>query len=269
MATPTFSQYITEISRPYQRIQDTKNSLTTVAGRMYSSWILAPQAGLIPSTSAATDRNTIGGLGQQNATGTQFFAQVVTNCAQNGTVILIDRLAHQGGLSGIVSISAQTTNLPTTALTRYTGSYVGVMAAVEIYTAVGATAAFISGSYTNQAGQAGRTFVTTSFGATGFNAVSRFIILPLQQGDTGVRSVQSVVLSTSTATAGNFGVTLFKPIAVWSMQQLNGQQQLFDAIMSNGMQLEQIQNNACLHYLYVMSGISTGVYMSGLRFIEV
>ena len=39
-------------------------------------------------------------------------------------------------------------------------------------------------------------------------------MLPLQDGDIGVQEIASVTLAASTGTAGNFGVTLAKPIGL-------------------------------------------------------
>lgn len=263
----SYASYLTKLNNPYTRIQDTKNSVTTVAGHMFSSWIVAPQAGLIPSTSATCDASTIGALGQTNSNFTQSLAQVGANMAQFGTVMLVDRLVHQGGLSGIVSISAQLTNLPTPLPTRYTGSYVGTMAAIELYVAVGGTGAIVSGSYINQNGSTS-SFQPTNIGTATYNTLSRFIILPLHPGDTGVQQVLSIVLSTSTATAGNMGITIFRPIAMWAIPFVGGQQLIFDSITSNAMQFEQIQNNACLQYIFTSGTTSTGIYQSFYRLIE-
>lgn len=267
-AITSYTSYLTELAGPYQRIQDSKNSITTVAGQPYSSWVLAPQSGLIPSTSVACDKNTTGAENQQNSNVTQYIAQIAASQQSFGQVILIDRLSHQGGLSGVVSVSAVTTNLPTVLPTRYTGSYAGTMAAIEIYTQIGNTQVVLSGSYVNQDG-ATSSFQPISFGATGVvRAINRFAIIPLQNGDTGVQQVLNVVLSNTTGTAGNYGITIFRPIMVWNVPDLGAQQVLMDAITSNAMQLEQIQNNACLQYVFISGTTTTGIYQSVIRTIE-
>jgi hypothetical protein len=125
-----------------------------------------------------------------------------------GTYFIIDRLSHQSGLSGSIT-TAQTTNLPTAALTRYTNG-VGVMIGLTIYTTIGGTAATVTASYTNQAGVSGKTTTVQSIGGSGNNTAPRMIFLPLQAGDIGVRSVESVTLTANTGLGGNIGVTLFK-----------------------------------------------------------
>jgi len=162
-----------------------------------------------PTTAAACSASTTGALIRSPAgSGDQIVVAGYTQPAGNvQSAWLIDRLSHQGGLSGTTT-TTQTTNLPTAALTRYT-SGVGVFAALEFYTAVGATDAVWTVVYTNQAGTGSRS-VSFIMGQT--PSANGFIIIPLQGTDSGVRSVESVTLTPSTGTAGNFGVTLFKPL---------------------------------------------------------
>ena len=86
------------------------------------------------------------------------------------------------------------------------------MMALEIYSAIGTSAGTITASYTNEAGTSGQASPATSFGVSGFQQAQRFIPLPLAAGDVGVRAVASVAMSATSGTAGNFGVTLFKPL---------------------------------------------------------
>ena len=266
MAIADYDTYVAKVAAPFQRIQDTKNSLTTVAGRHYSMWATAPFGGAAPTTAAVPDNTTLGAMGQKDSSGTQRIAQVAASLGNSAYVIICDRLSHQGGLSGTAT-GAQTTNLPTAALTRYT-SGVGVMAALEIYSAIGATATTVTCSYTNQAGTSGRTSVDTVWGGTNFNAAGRFILLPLQQGDTGVKSVESVTAAASTLTAGNFGVTLFKPLFGLPIPNIGSQQLLFDSVQSMGCMMPQVVNGACLFYVVIANTTSTGILQNAIRFIE-
>ena len=130
MAIADYTTYKAEVAAPFQTLQHTKDSLTTVAGRLYSLWDTAPFAGAAPTTAAVPTSATTGAWGQQNSSGVQRVASVEASMAQGGYLIIADRLSHQGGLSGTVT-TAQTTNLGTAALTRYT-SGIGVMAGLEI-----------------------------------------------------------------------------------------------------------------------------------------
>ena len=162
MAITNYSSYAAKSSVPHQRMQDTKNSFTTVAGRMHSVWAIAPDAGAVPTTAAVPTRSTTGAVGQEDGgTTARRLIQAPVSIGQSGFLLLCDRLSHQGGLSGTTT-GAQTTNLPTAALTRYT-SGVDVFLGVEIYSAVGTTGTTITASYTNQAGTSGQTSTATVF----------------------------------------------------------------------------------------------------------
>lgn len=183
-----------------------------------------------------------------------------------GQYMLIDRLSHQGGLVGNVA-TTQTTNLPTAALTRYTGGD-GVMLGITIYTQIGTTATTVSATYTNQAGTGSRVTPLVVFGGTAFREAGRLILLPLAAGDTGVRSVESVTVTATTGTAGAFGVTLFRPIFVLGIPDGSG-------VMSAGGFLSgfsfggipEVETDACLSLLYC--GQSTNAQGAGaVLFVE-
>jgi len=266
MPIADYSTYVAEVSAPFQRIQDTKNSITTAAGRMYSLFVTAPLGGSAPTSAAACNSTLAGSIGQMDSSGVQRIAQIAASLGNSAYVLVCDRLSHQGGLSGTAT-GAQTTNLATAALTRYTDG-VGVMAALEIYTLIGTTATTVTASYTNEAGSSGQTSVATVWGGTAFREASRFIPLPLQQGDLGVKAVASVTAALSTGTAGNFGVTLFKPLFGMPIPNMGSQQFLFDSILNMGGNMPQIVNGACLFYVVVANTTSTGILQNAVRIIE-
>ncbi len=264
MPISDYATYQSKVDVPRQRIFDTKVTATIRQGAFASVWTIAPDAGAAPSTAVVPTRATAGALGQFNSTGTQRLIQAVMSAALGSAIIIADRLSHQGGLSGTVA-TAQTTNLPTAALTRYT-SGVGVFAAVEIYTAIGTAAATFTVSYTNQAGTSGRTSIATSIGQANYNTALRVLLIPLQSGDTGVRSVESLTLSGSTGTAGNFGITLFKPLFVMPVVDVGSLQLLFDGLQMGLMPI--IENDACLFFLASGATSNLGVLMQSLRIAE-
>ncbi len=265
MALADLAAYLARSQAPNQAIRFSKASLTMVQGRMYDLWLTAPDAGVAPTTAVVPTRATAGSLGQQNpAADLQLIGSTIA-ASQWVVPVLIDRLSHQGGLSGIVII-AQTTNLPTAALTRYTAGN-GVMIGLSIYAAIGATLTTVSASYTNEAGTAGRTTPLTDFGGTGFNAAQRFITLPLQQGDDGVRSVQSVTVTATTGTAGNFGVVLYRPLVALPVPVIS-QSFDWDALLNLGAVAPDIVDNACLSWLAMSAGTSSGIIQGEIRFAE-
>jgi len=167
----------------------------------------------IPSTSTALSYSTDPEWSIAHPTAAAGTVHVV-GCAHGWdnssyTGLLVDRLVQQGGLVGNITTS-QTTNLPTTALpTRATGGD-GVWMALQIYSTAGSTDTIVTTTYTNQAGTGSRTSTHYYYDTPIGNALH---ILQLQDGDTGVRSVESVQLSASTGSAGNWGILLFKPLA--------------------------------------------------------
>lgn len=190
-----------------------KQTLTSVANFYYSLWKIAGQPGAAstPPTGAgeAPTRATAGAIGAwTNSAGSDVARLAGLNLTSDdlGVYTLYDRLVHTSGLNG-TTITAQTIN--SSALTRYT-SGVGVEAWLEIYAALGITSRTATISYTNQDGTAGR----SGSCLTGTSApVGRMIPFSLQAGDTGVRSIETLTLSASTGTAGDFGVTLLKRLA--------------------------------------------------------
>lgn len=249
MALTDFDEYVEKLRE--NRVADFQLSTTLARTlRLNASWQQFLPAPAVPTTSIALDKDSAQSMGSipDISTGRLTFlgARINTSTVGAGGAILMDLLNVNGGLSGIVTGSAQTTNLPTAALTRYTSGE-GVMAGIVIYTLVGATATTVSISYTNSAGTSGRTSTATTFGGTGFREVAILIPIPLQAGDTGVRSIESVTVTATTGTAGNFGVCMFKPLAMISLESATGAMPL-DAVSTGCIigSLCEIDQNACL-----------------------
>lgn len=253
----------------------TKNSLTSTTNKLMSLWMAAPNAGAAPSTAAICNADTTGALLTEPKLTTlanaYFVSQLELACASNAftSLMLIDRLSHQGGLSGTAT-STQTTNLPTAALPRYTDG-VGVMAALEIYTAIGTLAQPTTVSYTNQAGTSGRTSKEVIIGGTNDLGAGRLIPIPLQDDDTGIRAVASVTPASSTAVTGNYGVTLFKPLMlipnVANLAQAIQQRCLNSFIGGYGC-CPEILDDACLNFLAIANTTSTGAVHGAFHLAE-
>jgi len=167
-------------------------------------------------------------------------------------LMLVDMLNISGGLNGTTT-TAQTTNLPTAALPRYTSGE-GVYAALMVHSPVGNTATTVTCSYTNQSGTPGRTTPAVQLGGTGNVAAGQLFRLPLAVGDTGMRSVESVTLAGSTAVAGNFGVVMFKPLAMMFANDVEGAN-VIDTVSSGRMvgQFNEVLDDACLSCFAVMA----------------
>lgn len=265
MSISTYQKLLNEIAAPNERTQIVK-ALGAVA-QPSSTWTVSlALGGAAPTTAAVPTNATTGSAGQQNGgaaalrmVGGDFFDSA-------GQLWICDRLSHQGGLDATVT-TAQTTNLPTAALTRYTTG-AGVMAALEIYTQIGASGTTAACSYTNQAGTAGRTSpLIPNFGNTNFREINHFFVLPFQQGDSGVRSVESVTVTATTGTAGAFGVTLFKPLIPYSYLANTPYASQINPMIHLGGFMPEVLDNACL-WLVFFSANATGVALGELRFAE-
>lgn len=268
MALADYAQYRAEIAAPYQAISHLQASVaTSLTGGWYSHWRSGPSVGAIPTTPAVPARNASGSVAQINAAGVQRLARVIGKSQNATTVVLADRLSHQGGLDGTVAPGAQTTNLPTSALTRYaTGA--GVMAALEIYTAVGVTPTTVTISYTDQDGAAGNASQPVLFGGTDYREAQRFIPISLAAGDSGVRAVASVTLAATTGTAGAFGVTLFRPLHMLQFPVGFPEHSVYDAILQCGGYMAEILPDACLFFCAIGQSSSSGALVARLEFLE-
>ena len=176
--------------------------------------------------------------------------------AEHFTLLLVDILSHTSGLNATLTTS-QTTNLPTAALTRQT-SGAGVMGGLVVWTQIGTTAVNATVTYTNQAGTGSRTG-TCLIGSTPLRTINQVVPFALQEGDTGVRSVQSVQFAASTGTAGNVGVILFRPLYAVLATDVSGVLSSAGFLSGNVCGgIPEIDNNACLCG-FVISGGTSGL----------
>lgn len=269
-----YAQYVQLTEAARNRFRFTKNSVTVVAARFESTWTTAPFAGVAPGAAVATNQTTVGNLYQipQPFTYTNpfFIAEVETDSSALlalTTGLFVDRLSNQSGLDGTV-LGEQVTNLPTAALTRYTTGE-GVMIALYIYTALGATSVTVTARYTNQAAVGARVTQAVTIPAT--VPADTILLLPLQDGDTGVRSVEGVTLSASTLTAGNFGVTLIKPMGFTpTMRGADHEMKPYkNTLISGGAGLIEAEDTACWELFLMCSTTATGSIMGTVNLIEV
>jgi hypothetical protein len=198
-----------------QKINLNKASITGLVAGGASSYFrsvgVTVGQGTVPTTAATCNNTTLGGAIYTNPTGASLYiarATYLANSAQ--TTEMHDRLAHMGGLSGIVT-TAQTVGVDLLALAgtdniaqrKGRADYSNVLWFLEWYTATGSTATVATITYTNHLGTTGKT-TTVSVPAT--TAAGRLIPIVALAGDY-IRSIESVTLSVTSGTAGNFGVT--------------------------------------------------------------
>jgi hypothetical protein len=251
MALADFDAYVAALR--LNRAADVQTTAITAAvGRPMAAWSFLLPAPAVPTASVALDKTSAQSIGPiPDATSGKL--QILggrfnTSSTAGVTAVAIDLLNVSGGLNGTIT-TEQTTNLPTAALTRHTGGD-GVFIGIVIYAVVGTTATTVSVRYTNQAGTPNRTSTVTSFGGTNFREANRLILIPLEAGDTGARSVEGVTLTATTGTIGNFGVCLFKPLTTFSLDSTTGTMPI-DAVSSGGMigSMAEFDDDACLTFM--------------------
>lgn len=203
----------------------------------------------VPTTSTALTKTSAratntalanGGTGRLSILGGQF-----DSVEAGAALMVVDILNMSGGMSGIVT-GEQTTNLPTAALTRYTTGD-NVQAAIIIHSALGSTATTFTARYTNQGGTGSRATTAINIGGAANNAAGSLLRFPLQVGDSGIRSVQGVTLAATTGTAGNFGVVMYRPLAMMFVNEVEGAK-LVNCVSTGRMvgQCNEVLDDACL-----------------------
>ena len=215
-------------------------------------WTSSPNAGAAPTTAVICDNTTTGALNKESSIGLSSYDWRFNGMTQQNStsaqLILYDRLCHQGGLSTTTS-ATQTTNLPTAALTRYTNGN-NVFAAIEFYTTnSGGVSTTATISYTNQNGTSGRTSKPVVFGNM---FAGRLLLMPLEDGDTGVRSVESVTIADDTTVSSNIGITLLRFLGMpFPTELYDGMYgaDFYNAIIGGGCHFEPILPGACLQIL--------------------
>jgi hypothetical protein len=208
-----FHQYVAAKAAPTaQYFSNICNSATIIGAPsvFYSFWQFPvfPGPGVVPPTGggAACDRTTQGAFpftlpGGSNSL---YLDHVSGIAGATLDIFMADRLVHTSGLDG-TNTGVQAVN--TVALPARAASGVGVQAMLEPYTNTGGVNVTFTMNYTNTANAAK---VATTSGI--MNGTGKALIFPLAAGDLGVKSVQSIQ-SPTTGAAGNYGVTLFRPIA--------------------------------------------------------
>lgn len=217
-----------------------------------------PAANTAGGTSHVQTDTGFPNLGTPEAT--RYLAKVEMTGASAGAIHIYDRVWSCSGFSGTVTTAQAVTGFPT--LTRPDSNGTGLEIWIECYTATGATASFITVQYTNQAGTSGRNTVSTAHIIS--MPANRMYQVPLQSGDKGVRSVQSVTLSSTTGSAGNFGVTLMERIATIPLTTANVPNVQDFASLG----LPAILNDTAINLIHQGTTTSSGIILGNMIFIE-
>lgn len=235
-----------------------------LAGRPVSLWRYygSPEQGPIPSTGEILYSSSIGAIKfassipgyERNITQ----INTVNHTTVYGTLILYDRLYHIGGLNA-TSTAVQTVqnNPPSPSITRNVSGEANFMLA-EIYTAIGTARANLSAEYINQDGNISSSVLDFIGGP--LTGITQAMFIPFKGRDSGVRAVTKVALSNSTGTAGNFGITIGKPIAYLNFT-LAGVSTWRD--YTTGLPtIPKLDNNSCLSFIFI-ANTATSPQISG------
>jgi hypothetical protein len=247
--------------------------ITGQAGGGFSSYWRAagiPGQGAIPAAASAVNQSTLGSMKYTAATGGQstYLARAGVSCGAPMAVEVHDRLAHMGGLSGTVT-TAQTVGISLLSLAstdniaarKGADNYSAVSWYLEWYTSTGSTAATATVTYTNHLGVTGRT--TTVSLPTNVGASRMLMIAPL--AGEWIRSIESVQLSATTGTAGNFGVTVSRPLTEMVFAVSNSIVVLDWAATG----LPIIETNAALTFIgFLGGGASAGALYGSITLIQ-
>lgn len=256
----TRDQLIDALGNNSSRLVIDKASLANaVAGQFFSLWQSAgvPGAGATPSTAAVPTKATTGAFGfnNQTAPATSYIGWLATLASNNATNLEIhDRLAHMGGLSGIVTTAQGALSLVTTdpgADRIGDSNYSDVQWWLEIYTALGATAVNATVNVTYDDNSTGN-LAAIALGGT--PRAGRLYPLVSAVAGRFIKAVNSVTLSASTLTAGNFGITATRPRTSISMPLAN-KTEPFDW---SQLGFPTIPNDSCLMMLMCCSTTTTG-----------
>ncbi len=267
MAISTRDQLINAMGNSSSRmVIDKATIIGQTTGGFASLWRATgqPGQGAIPTTTAVCNNTTLGAIGftQQTAPATSYLG-IVEGLNSNATMTmeLHDRLAHMGGLNGTLT-TAQTVGMDLSTLAgtnniaeRVGSDYGDVQWWLEWYAATGATVTNATVNVTYDDGSTGNlTAQSLAASRPASHMIPLNSLLPAAQGARRIRGVNSVTLSASTATAGNFGVTATRYRGALFMPIANARFTVDWA----GLGLPEIYNQSCIFPIMLCGTSSTG-----------
>lgn len=137
-----------------------------------------------------------------------YIARIALVGGSPGNVAVYDRVYAASGFLGTATGAQLIATPPALPANRAPNNGDGLEIWLESNTAIGSTTTNVTVQYTNSAGVTGRNTVAESTIAS--FPINRMQRLRLQDGDTGVQSIQSVSLVASTGAAGDFSVLLLE-----------------------------------------------------------
>lgn len=172
--------------------------------------------------------------------------------AQAGTLLLCDRLWHNGGYmptKTTIQTAPSAVQIPARDVNG-ANEGVGVFAALEVYSALGAGTPTPTITYTDSSGNTGAT-ATTLTALTASSIAGTFHPFGLAAGDVGIRTVTALTLG-ATVTSGIVGVVLYRVIA--RLELSSAVPCAIDSITGG---FAKIYDNSCLFLVFVPNTTTT------------
>lgn len=250
---------------------DKASIANAAAGQFHSLWRATgqPGQGAIPTAAAVCNSALVGGFNfsQQSAPNASYIGYLEAVCQYNAVTLEVhDRLMHMGGLNGTLT-TAQAVNLDLNGVTADNmanrigdANYSDVQWWLEWYTDTGATAVNATVAVTYSDGTTGN-LTAVSLAATRRASFMQPLngLIPAAAAGKYIRAVNSVTLSVSTGTAGNFGVTATRPRVSLASPLANIKWSADWAALP----VSEVPNGSCLFLVQIAGATSTGTVRGG------
>ena len=249
-------------------IIDKASTANTSAGNYFSLWTATgqPGNGAVPTTPAVCSNSLVGSLQftQQTSPATSYLG--LLECISPTALVTLeihDRLMHDGGLVGNstasqavdldMDLSLATSNLDAR---KGDANYSDVQWWLEWYADTGGTAsnATINVTY-NDTTSGNLTVVAVGGTVRAARMIALNSLIPSASAGKYIMRVNTVTLSASTGTAGNFGITATRYRA--AIYLLTANARFTSTWAETG--LAEVYNSSCLFPVIITAGTSTGI----------
>lgn len=249
---------------------DKANISNTGTGQYHSLWRATgqPGQGVFPTGAAVCSHETVGAhtFTQQSSPATSYLGLLEMTCSMAlSTVEFHDRLMHMGGLSGTSSLAQTATldlasNLGTSNLTERVGNsnLSDVSWWLEWYTDTGPTGVGATVSVTfsdNSTGNLTMISLAANRRASFMVPLNNQIAVAQAQAGLTIKGINSVTLSTSTGTAGTFGVTATRKLCSIFIPVANATHSLDWAALGMG----KVPNSSAIFGIVLAGTSNTGL----------
>jgi hypothetical protein len=228
MTITTAEGALAGMKQPRFMVKNGTSTVAVAAAKLYSTWYapgspgasLAPTAGLTGQPYVSTDPTYTGSSFPRTnpVSGNSYIGRFSVSATNTGTAILADRIWANNGISPTAT-TLQTINssaFPGRDLNG-TANGEGYFCAIEWVVNSGAGTPTYTLIYTNSANVPNRT--TTLVSAASPRA-GTFELFDLQDGDTGIKSIQSIQAN-ATHTSGTLSLVVYRPLLMLEVPAIN------------------------------------------------